>query len=166
MVAVHERLHDLQVWMIAGSAHELLCLVGRKRDWFFAQHVFAGFEGPNGERHVQVIGQWDVHRINVRIGEQRFVRAEGLVDSKGCGHRLGLGQIARGDGGHFQVFAVRGLEHRGNDGLAGDRRRTQNSPADFFHDARLERGRYNRSLRVACLSRSRSIVVPCRVGRV
>ncbi len=94
MEAHHERLGDQR---LADRRAKRRRLVGGQRDRLFAQHVLARGGGRERERHVQVIGQRVVDRLDLRIGEQRLVRAVGLGNAEriGGGFAPGLRRARR-----------------------------------------------------------------------
>ena len=60
-------------------------------DGLFTEDVFAGFGGFDGPRHMHLIGQRIVDGINVRVGEQLFVRSVGFGNSELRGRCLCFG---------------------------------------------------------------------------
>ena len=98
MKAVHERFHHLQLRVRRRNVGELLGLGHREPDRLLAQHVLAGLDRPQRPRHVQVIGQRNVNRIDVAVGEQLVVRAVRLLRCPvAAATALRMRQIARGD---------------------------------------------------------------------
>ena len=127
MVAIHEGFHDLQLRKAARRVDQLLPFGGRQADRLFAQHVLAGLERRDRPGHVQVIGQRVVDRVDVRIGQQFFVRAVGLGDAQSFRPRLGPGpdRARRWPRSRSCAAALHGR----NDFLDADLGRAQNSPA-------------------------------------
>ena len=72
MEAHHERLGDQH---LAGRRAQLQRLGRGQRDRLLAQHVLARGRGLQRQRHVQVVGQRVVDRLDLGIGEQGFVRS-------------------------------------------------------------------------------------------
>ena len=58
------------------------------RERLFAQHVLAGLGGSDRPLRVQAIRQRVVDRVDVRIGQQRLVRAVRALDAALSGIRL------------------------------------------------------------------------------
>ena len=78
----------------------------------FTQHGFPGLRGGDGQRRVQVIGQRIVDRVDVRVGEQFLVAAEGTRNIVLFRKRLRAAQIAAGDCRHNPVArSVNGRDH-------------------------------------------------------
>src|SRR5581483_5113398 len=78
-VAVHERFRDEQPGLLGRVEHGLRLLrVGGQR--LLAEHVLAGLERPDRPLAVERVRQRDVDRLDVRILEQRLVRAVGALD--------------------------------------------------------------------------------------
>ena len=70
--AVGERRHVTHVVLIGDVAH--LARIGqRQRERLFAQHVFAGARGGDGDFAVDVIRRGDDHRVD-RVGRDHLVR--------------------------------------------------------------------------------------------
>ena len=77
MKADHEGFGDEHLSRRRAQLHRFL---GRQRDRLFAKHVLAGRRGLQRQRHVQVIGQRIVDRLDLGIGEQRLVAAVGRAE--------------------------------------------------------------------------------------
>ena len=129
MSAHHERFADLHARAVAHIA-QLLGLVDGEPNRFFAEHMFAGFGGFDGPRHVQVIGHRIVDHIDLAVGEQLFIRAVGFGNAERARGALGFGQLTRSDSGDLRVHA---LLHGGNDFIDGDPGYPENAPANFWH---------------------------------
>ena len=127
MEAHHERFGDQH---LARRRAQLRRLLRRQRDRLFAQHVLARGRGLQRERHVQVIGQRIVDRLDLGIGEQRFVRAVGLGNAERVGGVRGAGLVARGDRPDLEQAA---LQHAGQHALPPDLRGAQHAPDHFLH---------------------------------
>ena len=91
---------------------ELASLGGVARDGLFAQHVLASIEGANRPRHVQVVGQGIVDRIDLGIRQQLFIRSVGTRDREARRRAPGLLDGSRSDG--HDLAGLAGL-NRGND---------------------------------------------------
>ena len=110
MAAHHEGLADLHA---GARAHrqQRLRLGDGQADRLLAQHVLARLRGLDRPRHMQVVGQRIVDGVDVRVGEQLFVRAVGRGNAERGRLLLRLRKIARGDGndcGKFAPAACRG----------------------------------------------------------
>ena len=97
MVAHHKRLGN-QLAAALTRSHELPALLGVQRHRLLAQHVLAGFERAHAPGNMQVVGQRDVDRLDVRVGQQRLVATVGLGNAQLAGDTPRPCQIARGDG--------------------------------------------------------------------
>ena len=108
----------------------------RHRQRLLAQHVLAGGRGPQRPLGVEVVGQRDVHGLDVGVGEQLVVRAVGPRDPELGGAAAARSRSPRGDGD--DVAARRPL-HRRDDLAGGDRRAPEHPPAHrsalIAHDA-------------------------------
>ena len=111
-------------------------LVGSERDRLLAQHVLPGRGRLQRQRHVQVVGQRVVDRLDLGIGEQRLVRAVGAwnAECRGGGARTRL--VPRRDRADLDE---RTLPHAGQDALAADLRRGEHAPDDRLHRRPFER---------------------------
>ena len=94
--AVHERLHQHDARSPAALDHPG-GFGGVERQRLLAEYVLAGLRGAAGPRRVQVVGQRDVHRLDVGIGEQVVVRTVVARDPQFPGRRRGAVGVARGD---------------------------------------------------------------------
>jgi hypothetical protein len=101
---------------------------GVERQRFLAEHVLAGLGRAHRPGHVQMIGQRVVDSFDFGIGQQFLVGTVGFRDTERGGCLLGLGQIARGDGGDLAPVAAL---HGGYDLLYGDMGGAQDAPTDF-----------------------------------
>jgi hypothetical protein len=84
----------------AGGGEHRLCVGRTHRQRLFAQHVLAGGAGLDRPFGMQVIRQRDIHRLDVRVGQQRLVGAEMPGDAEFRRERRGLGGIAAGHRRH------------------------------------------------------------------
>ena len=82
MEAIHERFHDLQMWVLSGDIEQCLCLGSGQSDGFFAKHMLSCLQRLNRPWNVQVIGQGIVNGINIRICEQFFIGTIGFRDTQ------------------------------------------------------------------------------------
>ena len=98
---------------------------GVQRDGLFAQHVLPRLRRLDGPRHVQVIRQRIVDRLNFRIAQQFLIRSISLFNFQPGSRRPGLVQIARSDSRHL---TPRALLHPRNHFAHRDGRRAQNAP--------------------------------------
>ena len=91
VVAHHEGFGDEHV---LGRRAQLLGFRGGDGDRLFAEHVLAGPRCRQGDRHVQMVGQRIVDRIDVRVGEQLLVGAVGAAvrQAELAERRLGLAE--------------------------------------------------------------------------
>ena len=109
----HEPLEDRRVLAVAvvEAAHqELLLLLRRRnhdlgflaapREGLLAQHMLARIRGFHHPLRVEVVGQRDVHGLDLPVGEQLLVGAVCLRDAQRAGSLLGLLQGAGRDGMH------------------------------------------------------------------
>jgi hypothetical protein len=90
--------------------------------------MFARFRSFDRPGDVKLVGEWIVDGLNLRVGEQLFVRSIGLRDAQGACNLLGLAQVARGNRAHLDPIT---LLHGRQDFLNPDCGRAQNSPANF-----------------------------------
>ena len=82
------------------------CLDGKKRfglgdgeaEGFLAENVLAGFRSFDGPRDVKLIGKRIVDDVDIRVGEEIFVRAVGRWDAEGGCCFPGLREMAGCDG--------------------------------------------------------------------
>jgi hypothetical protein len=102
MVAHHEGFDDVHP---IGKWAQHVEIGGLQRKRLFAQHVLAGLRCGQTHRHVQMVGQRVVDGLDLRIGQQRFVRAVGLRDAQCIGGCLRHIELARGDAEHLQMRA-------------------------------------------------------------
>ena len=80
-------------------------------DRLFAQHVLAGLGRLDRQRHVQVVRQRIVDRVDLRVGEHLLVRAVGLRNPELARGLFGTRTVARRDRDDLGEFA---LLHGGN----------------------------------------------------
>ena len=92
------------------------------------QHVLAGLDRLNRERHVQVVRRRDVDRVDLGVGQHRLVRPVHPGNAELRGRNLGTDQVARGDPDEGRVPA---LLHAGNDFDETDIGGADDAPADF-----------------------------------
>jgi hypothetical protein len=90
---VHEGLHEEHACGLAAVDH-LLGLGGRHRQRLLAQHVLAGRRRPQRPRRMEVVGQRDVHGLDVRIVEELLVAAVVPGDAQFRRRRGGPRRIA------------------------------------------------------------------------
>ena len=129
MEAVHERLHQPHAFGGAGVDHPLR--VGRGHGQrLLAQDVLAGTGRGDRPLGVEMVGQRDVHDVDVRVGEERLVRPVGARDAERVGHLPRLRRVPRGD--RHDLAAI-GLLQTGDDLLSGDVGRRQDPPAEVRH---------------------------------
>jgi hypothetical protein len=72
--------------------------------------VLAGLGGADRPLGMQTVGQWNVDRIDLGIGEQRFIAAERTRDILLAGEDVGGVLAAARDRRHFHL--LRGRERR------------------------------------------------------
>ena len=77
---------------------------------------------------MQVVRQRIINRIDIRIGQQLFVRTVSARNRKFARGRFRLGAIARSDGGDFSELA---LLHGRNYFDGGDARHAEHSPTNL-----------------------------------
>ena len=130
MVPKHEGFHQLQFRMPTSRFHQFDAFGCGQADRFFAQHMLARFQRANRPRHMQMIRQRIVNRINVGIGQQLLIRAIRLGDSQFASHRSGSVAVARAYGGHVTMFPPL---HGGNHFLGTNIGSAENTPTDFCH---------------------------------
>ena len=71
--------------------------VERRGDGFFQQHVLAGFKALDGDCFVQIVGQQDVHGVEVTIRQRLTERGERPPSGFfGIGLRLGRVDVDQG----------------------------------------------------------------------
>ena len=97
MVQVHEGFEDGDVIFLGGLGH-LIEAVERNGRRLFAEDVLAGFGGAHGPLGVHGVGQRVVDDVDVGVGEQRFVAAEGFGNALLGGVCLSGFFAAAGDG--------------------------------------------------------------------
>ena len=94
-----------------GNFAELGRFLGRDGDGLFAEHMLAGPGGRQGQRHMQMVGQRVVDRLDFRVFQHGLIGAVGLGDAelRGCG--LGGFELARGDGDDLdsRLFSMPGM---------------------------------------------------------
>ena len=126
--AVHERLHQQHARVAAGGDASRSASAAVMRQRLLAQDVLAGPGGGDRPLGVEVVRQRDVDGVDVRVGEQRLVRAVGARDPQGRGGVAGRGRPSR-DAIATTSHRVRALDAR--DDLAGrDAGRGQDPPAN------------------------------------
>ena len=64
--AIHETFHQLQSRFCCCGGH-FIGISGVAGQWFFAQNMFAGAQRVDGPVVVEVVGQWNIDHIDVRI---------------------------------------------------------------------------------------------------
>ena len=129
----HKCLADLHTGAVP-RRHQRPRLRHRHADRLLAQHVLARFRRSNRPRHMQMIRQWNVHRLDFRILQQFFVRSIRARNPQLPCRILGLPQIPRRDCRHRAPFS---LLHRGNHFLGSNLRGTQHSPSHLVRHPRL-----------------------------
>ncbi len=129
MAAHHEGLLDQHAHAVA-HLDQLARLRGAERDRLLAEHVLAGARRLDRERHVQVVGQGVVDRLDLGVAHQLGVGAVSLGDAERLGGRLGMGEVARRD---RDDRGVRRALHRRDDLLAPDLGRADDAEAYRFH---------------------------------
>jgi hypothetical protein len=87
VTAHHEGLGD-QLARAVARRYQLLGLLGVERDRLLAQHMLAGLGRLDRPRHVQVVGQRVVDRLDLAVGQQLFIRAVGLGMPSSLAHFL------------------------------------------------------------------------------
>ncbi len=132
MLAVHERLHQVETGL-AGDIDHALGVVGGHREGLLAQDVFAGPERRDRPVHVHVVRQRDVDGVDSWVGEQRLVRRVRGRDTELIGDGPCLLTVARRDG---DDLTARRLADAGDHLSDADVRRRQDPPP---HRARHER---------------------------
>ena len=78
---------------------------GVQADRLFAEHVLACLGGAHGPRHVQVIGQRIVDRVDLRIGQHLLVGAVGFGNAEFARRRFGPRRVARRDARDLAALA-------------------------------------------------------------
>ena len=107
MVAVHERLYQDE----PGGVGRVVRLLGLGRVAgvrLLAEHVLAGLEGAHRPRVVHPVRQRDVDGVDVRVLEQRLVRAVRLRDPVLARVRLRLRPVTASDGDDVDLARLRG----------------------------------------------------------
>ena len=102
IVAVHERLAQVEAGAVGGverGSH--LFRVTRKR--LLAEHVLARLEGAHRPVAVHRVGQRDVHRLDLRVGEQVIVRSERTWDIPLFRVLVGASLVAACDGNELDL---------------------------------------------------------------
>ena len=84
--------------MLSGGVDESHGLSPRQRDRFLAEHVLARFQGSDVPGHMQMVWQRNVNRIDVRIGQQRFVGPKRFRDAQTLRRGTRRFGVARRDG--------------------------------------------------------------------
>jgi hypothetical protein len=133
MGAHHECLADLYAGAVA-NRQEFLGLGHGHTQRLFAQHVLAGLGCFDGPGNMQLVGQRVVDGLDLRIGQQFFVRSVSVGDAQRARCFLGLVVVARSDGSHLAPLT---LLHGRDDLLHPDGGRAQNSPSNFGFSHRL-----------------------------
>ena len=104
-----------------------------KASRLLAQHVLAGARSSNRPLGVEVVGQRNVDRVHVRVGQQRSYESVRPRDAQLVGDLPRALAVARGDGDN--LARVLAAAHAGNDLLAGDVGRGQDTEAQAVHPA-------------------------------
>ena len=65
--------------------------------------MLAGLERARGPLGVQAVGQWDVHRVDRWVGQQRVVACVHAWDAVQIGEALRPRHVARGDCGDCDI---------------------------------------------------------------
>ena len=97
MVAPHERLGQDEA-LALGDVEGALDLLGAARQRLLAEHVLAGLERADRPLDVQRVGQRDVDRVDLGVGEQRLVGAVRARDAVLGGEGPAALDVARADG--------------------------------------------------------------------
>ena len=94
MKAHHERFRDEPARTIA-RRDERLGLFRVERDRLLAQHVLARLERADRPRHMQLVGQRIVDRLDLGVGQQVFVGSIGAGDAEALAAARALAGRAR-----------------------------------------------------------------------
>ncbi len=125
----HERFAYLHTRAIA-RRQQCLRLRHVQAEWLLAQHMLPRLRCFDGPRHVQMIRQRVVNRLNLAVLKQLLVRSVGLRNSQLPRRFFRLLLVARSNRGNF---AARALLHPWNHFAHGNRRRSQDSPLHLLH---------------------------------
>ncbi len=79
--------------------------------------MLAGLGGGEGQRHMQMVGQGIVNRLDFRVGQHRLIGAIGLGDAELACCGLGGFELARRDGNDLNILA---FQHAGKDFFHAD----------------------------------------------
>ncbi len=120
VVAPHEPLGEDEPLPL-GDVERVLDLRGAARERLLDEHVLARLERAHRPLGVQRVGERDVHRVDVGVGEQRLVRAVRRPDLAGArvrpralvlaaGHRDDLHRVRGPRGGEDRVVDPRGRQ--------------------------------------------------------
>ena len=104
VLAVHERLHQQDARLPAGVDHPLRLGRGH-RERLLAQDVLAGPGRRDRPLGVEVVRQRDVDGVDVRVGQQRLVRAVRARDPELAGDPAGAARLAGRDAEHLAASA-------------------------------------------------------------
>jgi hypothetical protein len=126
----HERLLDLYAGAVT-RRDQSSGFVRRERNRLLAEHVLPVLHRRRRPRHVKMVGEWVVDRVDLAVLEHRFVRSVRLGDAE---RRRGLARfvsVARRNGHDLAPFAAL---HRRNDLLGCDLCHTQHAPSHLRHE--------------------------------
>jgi hypothetical protein len=95
----------------------------------FGEHVLARLDGLERPLQVEVVGERDVDRLDLRVGQERFVGGVDLQVRREVAKPLRLGVVR---GGERKELGAAGHVDRGGHLLTREVRGAQDAPADGF----------------------------------
>ena len=131
MMAVHERLHQ-QPLVTVGDVEDGGHLVHPAAQRLLAENVLAGLERAQRPGDVLVVGQRDVDRLDIGVGEKRVVGAVCAFDLPLAGVLARPFLVAAGDGD--EVDQRRGLGGRDHEPVDAGRRDDAELDGLYPHD--------------------------------
>jgi hypothetical protein len=129
--AHHEGFLDRPAGAVADG--DQLARLGRAHpDRLLAQDMLAGLRRLHGPGHVEMVGERDIDRLDLGVGQERLVAVVGAWDAELTGGGLGQRPLAGSNCDHLAVMAaLHGWDHL----FTGDPGRTENAEFQLRHAA-------------------------------